>query len=356
MSNENDFGDFDFVEQYGSAEEVVNEEMLPENTATSAINCGFIGIGGGGGKLAKAFLDLGFNKTLLINTTDKDQPADTDPNHLVIIPDSDGVGKNVKFGKKVLSDNSTVVEDALRTKLGKVDWLFVLAAGGGGTGSSAAILNPVFERYLKSTNASGNVVYIVTVPTAQESLNDTIRHNGNTLLNDVSEHAHLALSNEKQIQLLRGKVGMLNLFPATNSTFAKLFSQVLKLASESSSIQTYDSKDLTTCLNAKGRMFVGSTVIKDPKIPNLGATVFQNCLKHSPCPKPEGKPETGSILFVITPEMANDPEISKHIDAVTAYVGGRTKTLFSGIYVRDNLPGLITILAMNGLEWNKWED
>ena len=36
--------------------------------------------------------------------------------------------------KKVLSDNSTVVEDALRTKLGKVDWLFVLASGGGGTG------------------------------------------------------------------------------------------------------------------------------------------------------------------------------------------------------------------------------
>ena len=30
MSNENDFGDFDFVEQYGTTEEVVNEELLPE--------------------------------------------------------------------------------------------------------------------------------------------------------------------------------------------------------------------------------------------------------------------------------------------------------------------------------------
>jgi len=356
MSNENDFGDFDFVEQYGTTEEVVNEELLPENTAVAAINCGFIGVGGGGGKLAKAFLDLGFNKTLLVNTTEKDQPEGLDPKHLVIIPDSDGVGKNVKFGKKVLSDNSTVVEDALRTKLGKVDWLFVLAGGGGGTGSSATVLHPVLERYLKSVNGTGDIVYIVTVPTAQESLNDTIKFNGNTLLNDVSEYSHLALSNEKQTQLLRGKVGMLNLFPATNSTFAKLFSQVLKLASESSAIQTFDSKDLTTCLNAKGRMFVGSTIIKDTKIPNLGATVYQNCLKQSPCPKPQGKPETGSVLFVITPEMANDPEVSKHIDAVTAYVGGRTKTLFSGVYVRDNLPGLITILAMNGLEWNKWEE
>ena len=158
------------------------------------------------------------------------------------------------------------------------------------------------------------------------------------------------MSNEKQIQLLRGKVGMLNLFPATNSTFAKLFSQILKLASESSAIQTFDSKDLTTCLNIKGRMFVGSTVIKDPKIPNLGATVFQNCLKHSPCPKPEGKPETGSILFVITPEMANDPEISQHLDAAISYVGGRADTLFSGVYIRDNIPGLIAITLMGGLE------
>ena len=102
------------------------------------LNCAFVGVGGGGGKLAKAFLDMGFNKTLLINTTPKDQPDGVDPQHLVLIPDADGVAKNVEYGKDVFRQNSTVVEDALRTKLGKVDWIFVLAGGGGGTGGAAA--------------------------------------------------------------------------------------------------------------------------------------------------------------------------------------------------------------------------
>ena len=45
---------------------------LMEITGQSAV-IKVIGIGGGGGKLAKAFLDLGFNKTILINTTEKDE-------------------------------------------------------------------------------------------------------------------------------------------------------------------------------------------------------------------------------------------------------------------------------------------
>ena len=64
MSIENEFdNDFDFVDHYGSEEAAASEELLPENEAISAINCGFVGVGGGGGKLAKAFIDLGFNKT-----------------------------------------------------------------------------------------------------------------------------------------------------------------------------------------------------------------------------------------------------------------------------------------------------
>ena len=343
--------DFDFVDHYGAEVEETGGDLLPENTAISALNVGFVGVGGGGGKLAKAFIDIGFSKTLLVNTTDKDQPANIDPQHLVVIPDSDGVGKDVNFGKKVLKDNSTVVEDALRTKLGKVDWLFVLAGGGGGTGSAAGALKDVFARYLKSVQAAGKVVYVVTVPTAQESLNATISANANSLLKDVSNLPYIALSNEKQVQMLRGKAGMLNLYPTANTAFAKMLAQILKLASEVSPVQTFDSKDLEKCLSTKKRTIIGTTLVKDPSDSKLGATIFQNCIKQSPCPVPRGKPDTGAILFVLTPEMANNPEISKHIDAATAYLGGRTKTLFSGIYIKEGLPGLVAIMSMSGLSW-----
>ena len=145
-----DFDDFDFVDHYGDDVVEESDDLLPDNTAPSAISCGFVGIGGGGGKMAKAFLDLGFNKTLLINTTEKDQPEGVDPEHFLLLEGADGVGKDVTLGKRVLSENSAVVENTLRSKFGKLDWLFVLVGGGGGTGSSSHVLNDTFDRYLKS--------------------------------------------------------------------------------------------------------------------------------------------------------------------------------------------------------------
>jgi cell division GTPase FtsZ len=343
-------GDFDFIEHYGEEIEVNHEDQLADNEAVSSLNCAFIGVGGGGGKLAKAFLDLGFNKTLLINTTAKDQPEGIDEQHLVLIPDSDGIGKDVDNGKAVFNNASAVVEDALRTKLGKVDWLFVLAGGGGGTGSAVTALDSVFDRYLKSVQGEGKVVYIVSWPTAQELLNPTIAKNAMSLLNDVSKKPHVLLDNERQVKLLRGKVGILNMYPVANTIFAKLLAQVLKLSSEQSSIQSFDSKDLEKCLAVDGRIFIGSTIITDPSKANLGATIFQNCSTRSPCPIPQGKPATGTMLLVATEEMASDPEVSKHLDAAISYVGGRTKTLFSGVYVREELPGLVAILCMTGLK------
>jgi len=341
--------EFDFIEHYDVEADVVHDEQLDDNTAVSALNCAFVGFGGGGGKIAKAFLDLGFNKTLLINTTLKDQPDGVDPKHFILIPDADGVAKDISFGKSVLQSNSAVVEDALRTKLGKVDWIFVLAGGGGGTGSSCAVLHDVFHRYLQSVQGKGDVVYIITWPSAQESLNSTINKNALSLANDVIKYPHIILDNERQMQFLRGKVGVLDLLPTANRAFAKLFHQILKLANEQSPIQSFDSMDLERCLRTPKRTFIGSTVIPNPRIGNLGATIFQNCLKKSPCAKPTGRPKTGTMLFVISPEMANDPEVSKHLDAAISYVGGRTETLFSGIYIRKNIPGLIAILSMGGL-------
>jgi len=345
--------DFDFIEHYGEDEDVNHENQLAENEVDVSINCAIIGVGGGGGKMAKAFLDLGFNKTLLINTTPKDIPADVDEQHVVLIPDSDGIGKDVSLGKSVFDSNSAVVEDALRTKLGKVDWLFVMAAGGGGTGSAVSSLHDVFDRYLKSVQATGTIMYIATWPTAQECLNPTISKNALELINDISSYPHIVLDNVRQVKLLRGKVGILGLYPFANSAFAKLITQILKLSTETSPIQSYDSKDLEKCFNSEGRMFVGSTMIPDPATSSLGSQILQNCLKRSPCPPPKGAPATGTLLLVVSEEMASDPEISKHLDAAISYVGGRTDTLFSGIYIKENIPGLIAILTMNGLEEGK---
>lgn len=328
----------------------VDERLLPDNSAPSALNCGFIGVGGGGGKLAKAFIDIGFSKTMIVNTTEKDLPEGIDKEHVVIIPGSDGVGKDVDLGKRLLKENSTLVEDACRSRLGSVEWLFVLAGGGGGTGSACYALGDSLSRYLKSVESGGSVVYIITKPTAQELLNPTIAANYKSLTADIKDAPHIIIDNERQLQLLRGKVGMLNMFPAANATFAKLFHQVLRLASENSSISAFDSNDLEKCLRTSGRIFLGSIVIRDTGGRDLGSQVLQGCVKGSPCPRPQGAPETGVLLLLVTSAMASDPDISSRLESATAYVGGRANTLFSGVYVKDSIPGLIAITMFGGMK------
>ena len=344
---END--DFDFVDHY--SDDIIKDEseLLPENTASCAISCAFVGLGGGGGKLAKAFLDLGFNRTLLINTTHKDQPEGTSPKHFLLLDGSDGVGKDVSAGKKVLEDNATLIEDALRAKLGKVDWLFVCASGGGGTGSASGVLHETFVRYLDSVQAEGKVVYIVSTPTSQECLNPTIKTNSSLLVKDVSSSPHIVVDNERQLQLLRGKVGMLGMYPTANTAFAKMLSQIFKLATESSPIQTFDTRDLEKCLRVDGRMFIGTVALRDFKDEKLGIKVFKGCTEKSPCPAPAGRPKTGSLLLIANSDTVSDPVASNHIESAISYVGGRSDTLFSGVYVRQGLPGLVAIMALCGM-------
>ena len=344
----NDDSEFDFVDAY--SDDVVEDsaELLPENTAQSAIDVAFVGVGGGGGKLAKAFLDIGYNRTLLVNTTVKDQPDGVDPENFLLIPGADGVGKDVKLGKKILSENSALVEDAVRARLGTPDWIFVLAGGGGGTGSGCSVLHDSLDRLLKSTNAAGRVVYVVSRPSSQELLNTTIKKNYEAVLEDISDYPHIIIDNERQLNLLRNKVGMLNLYPVANKNFAKLLSQVFKLAATHSDVQTFDSKDLEKCLSTPGRMVVGTTIIRDTERRDLGAAVLSSCINSSPCPTPNPRTKTGALLLVATSAMASDPKISKNLEAAFSYVGGRTDTLFSGVYVKEKLPGLIAICLLSG--------
>ncbi len=96
-------------------------------------------------------------------------------------------------------------------------------------------------------------------------------------------------------------------------------------------------------------MVVGSTVVRDVTRNDLGSLVYQGCLRSSPCPTPSGNSETGVLLLVVDNNMANDPDVSRRLESAFSYVGGRANTLFSGVYVKERLPGLIALTLMGGL-------
>ena len=167
----------------------------------------------------------------------------------------------------------------------------------------------------------------------------------------LKNHPHIIIDNEKQLQLLRGKIGMLNMYPAANKTFAKLLSQIFKLANERSPIQSFDSKDLEKCFSTNGRILVGSTIARNANISDLGSKLYQGCLSASPCPGPSRNISTGVLILITTSEMASDAEISNKMEAAFSYVGGRTKTMFFwSLYKRRHTrPGGVNAVGRYGL-------
>jgi hypothetical protein len=169
------------------------------------------------------------------------------------------------------------------------------------------------------------------------------------LCQDVKAHPHVIVDNEKQLQLLRGKVGMLGMYPAANKAFSKMLAQIFKLAAEPSPIQSFDTKDLEKCLATPGRMSLGTIAVKDFRADNLGMKIFKGCTDRSPCPTPAAKAQAGVLLLVTSTDTASDPTASNQMEAAISYVGGRSDTLFSGVYVRQGLPGLVAIMVLCGM-------
>ena len=62
--NNTDF-DFGFVEAYDDDPAQADERLLPDNTAPSAINCAFVGVGGGGGDIMFASVSTTQQSTCL---------------------------------------------------------------------------------------------------------------------------------------------------------------------------------------------------------------------------------------------------------------------------------------------------
>ena len=341
--------DFDFVDDF--AEEMEKpKDLLDDNIFPSSIKVGAVGIGGCGNHLAEAFFKLGFYRTLLVNSTEKDFPKGIDKKHLVLLDgEIDGLAKNMKLGKSVLLDNSTKIEDALRTKIGDdIDFLLVMCGLGAGTGSSASVLNPTFKKYLKSIGAKGDVIYLATIPSAREKMNKTIMENAKTALNDLKNETIIVLDNEKAISRFRGKVGISSLYPKINEAFAKLFLQFLKTTKNQSDISVCDGEDLTRFLKSKGRILLGTSALKETG-EDMGSKIYNSCLETSLCPKPKGNADIAVLLQILNNEMAESPEVSSHIENVQGYCSGRSQTFFGGVYLNEKVKGMINLLGLSGL-------
>ena len=233
-----DIEDFDMEEAAaGKADEI-------EDESGGALTYAVIGSGQGGGRIAKAFFDLGYKKTVAINTAKSDLA-------LLDLPDDhkfhldcfgqQGAGKNQEKSKEAFELKGQEIFNKLREVFGeKIDRILICVGAAGGTGG-------------------GSVLPLV----------------------DIAKRYFTYVIDNDKIKKLYPKLTVKKFWPTLNNTIAGLFHVFNLLATKNSDYTTFDPADYDTVMKTKGCMIFGVTTVKDVENETSIATALKSNLEKT---------------------------------------------------------------------------
>ncbi|HEX7714929.1 MAG TPA: hypothetical protein VF531_13025 [Bacillota bacterium] len=213
------------------------------------IKFGFVGCGQGGGKIVDLFGQKGY-KTLAINTSPVDLAALTMiPNeYRVCIGSRLGAGKDPRVGQEAIRSDAEKVKKVLQDYFARdVDFVFVVACLGGGTGTGVVADTIELTRQVGLTTGC-----ITTIPLASESLEEHKNAlKGLDILSDVSPTPLYLIDNE----LLRLKFGnrpVMGFWPMANEAIVNTLDEVNQIPNRPSNMFVFDREDFFRLLNTPG--------------------------------------------------------------------------------------------------------
>lgn len=259
------------IEQYEVPIEEVKETL---DKSGGALKIGIVGAGQAGGKIAEAFLKLGYTKAIYVNTTDQDKNEIKESLIFRIPNKPGGAGKNMKESQDAFKTHSDELYNKFTNIFGKVDHIFVCAGLGGGSGSGVIV--PVLElakKYMKIVcgfdDPEKRVGAIITLPTLGESSSPVVASNALSKGKELSELADnhqisplIVIDNEKIKNFYKG-LTVAQFYPTINNTIAQMFNVFNQIANMSSEFITFDATDYISVLQCGGHMVMGVTVVKE---------------------------------------------------------------------------------------------
>ena len=213
------------------------------------IQFGFIGCGQGGGKIADLFARHGY-KAIAVNTSPVDLAA------LNVIPSEYririgtrlGAGKDPRVGQEAIRNDAEKVQKVIEEYFYyEVDFIFVIACLGGGTGTGiAADVLEISRRVGLSTGC------LATIPLLSESLEEQKNAlKGLDILSDVNPNPFYLIDNH----LLRLKFGdqpVLEFWPKANEAIVGLWDEINQIPNRLSNMFAFDREDFFRLLNTPG--------------------------------------------------------------------------------------------------------
>ncbi|HOQ04527.1 MAG TPA: hypothetical protein PKY88_04880 [Anaerohalosphaeraceae bacterium] len=328
----------------------------------------WIGSGQCGGRLVKAFYDLGYKKAIAVNTTYHDLDLLGLPPSQKFLMDigEKGAGKDMGRGQQAAAQWRQDILHLTRKTFGtEVDHVMVCFGAGGGTGGgSAAELVSIAKDYVYSigkTEPNKHVGVIMTLPTNGEANSPQVAENAYQVATELGKMASkglisplIIIDNEKISRMYPGKT-VREFWPSVNNTVAGMFDIFNRLSSLSSPYTTLDPVDYQSILKAGGCAIMGLTRVEKYKDrfalssavkQNLEKTLLSNGFDLSTAKV------AGCIVVGGKRMMANTPNLQDNINFafdVLADLTGKA-TIHRGIY-EDGREALRVYTIIGGLDF-----
>ena len=257
--------------------DITADEDEVEDKANGALTYGFIGAGQGGGRMVKAFYDLGYTKTLAVNTAKNDlNLLDLPGDHKFYIDHygDQGAGKDQTKAAVAFEAREQEVFNKLKSIVGEsVDRIIICAGVAGGSGGGSVVplvkLAKKYFTYVGREDASERVGVIASLPTTGESASPVVAKNAYNRMKNLCTMAKekkfspLIIVDNQKIKKLYPKLTVKAFWPTINNTVAGLFHIFNVLATQNSDYTSFDPQDYDSVMKSSGCMIMGVTAVKD---------------------------------------------------------------------------------------------
>ena len=266
------------------------EESILGDESKGAVKYAFVGVGQGGSRIAKSFYDLGYKKTIVLNTSKHDLDLVKMPDNQKFFMDigEEGAGKVMERGKMAAEKYKQEIFDMMRGLFGKVDQVLVCAGAGGGTGGGGIVpLLGVGRKYLEYAgyeNPKERLGAIITLPTRGEAASPQVASNALKIASAVGELAEkreisplIIVDNDKIVRMYKGLVPA-KYWTTINGAVSNLFNIFNYLSSCPSAYTSFDTTDYLSLVRSGGCMIFGLAKIKDYKAEKNISQAVKNIL------------------------------------------------------------------------------
>ena len=319
--------------------------------------------------MAKAFFDMGYTKTVVVNTARSDLNGldlPEDQKFLVDEHGEQGAGKDQAKAQAAIERKEQEVFNKFREVFGNnVDRILIcLGVSGGSGGGTVNTLIKVAKKYftyIGVEDVDKRVGVIASLPTAGESASPTVAKNAHariTQLCTLAEKGKIAplimVDNEK-IKKLYPKLTVKKFWTTINNTVAGLFHVFNILANKDSEYTTFDATDYDSIMRQPGCMIMGVTGVKNLESETaVSAALKKNLEKTLLAEGFDLTTATGAACIVVGSEQIFEETVGLMdgiefgFDTLATLTGGAM--VHRGIYEDKKKDKLVAYTLISGLK------